>query len=124
MSPPTSAVFTLHVRCPAGTLAIGGRDAGDALGLAAVEKLELRLIGSDGKPHGVLGGLNQALPGVYTFGITGVDARGERLKPGAWQLQVRYVPASDPDGAWRTGPTATFAIAGQSRAKAAATRQK
>ena len=105
-------------------LAIGGRDAGDALGLAAVEKLELRLIGSDGKPHGVLGGLNQALPGVYTFGITGVDARGERLKPGAWQLQVRYVPASDPDGAWRTGPTATFAIAGQSRAKAAATRQK
>ncbi|MEZ4434643.1 MAG: RAMP superfamily CRISPR-associated protein, partial [bacterium] len=24
MSPPTSAVFTLHVRCPAGTLAIGG----------------------------------------------------------------------------------------------------
>jgi hypothetical protein len=92
-------------------LAIGGAAEGGALGLAAVERLEVRLVDAAGKDRGAIGGLDQALPGIYTFGLTGVDAAGDALRPGAWQLHLRYVPASDPDGAWRTGPTATFAVA-------------
>ena len=99
-------------------LSIGGAsDAGEeALGLAAVQKLEVRLVDARGKDHGVLGGLHHALPGIYTFGLTGVDATGQRMKAGRWQLQVRYVPASDPDGAWREGPTSTFAVQAVRRA--------
>lgn len=93
------------------TLAIGGEGDDEALGLSAVERLEVRLVDSTGKDRGVLGGLHQALPGIYTFGLTGVDGDGKRLKPGGWQLRVRYVPATDPDGAWREGPTTTFAVA-------------
>ncbi|MCW2921871.1 MAG: peptidase and in, kexin, sedolisin [Thermoleophilia bacterium] len=99
-------------------LSIGGAGTGDdeALGLAAVQKLEVRLVDARGRDHGVLGGLNHALPGIYTFGLTGVDATGQRMKAGRWQLHVRYVPASDPDGAWREGPTATFAVQAIKRA--------
>ena len=107
----------------AGTLqlSIGGSGASDgSLGLAAIERLEVRLIDKAGKDRGVVGGLHQALPGIYTFGLTGVDPAGDRLAPGAWQLKVRYVPASDPDGAWREGPTATFAMAPRPKPKPAA----
>ncbi len=99
-------------------LSIGGAagDRGDGLGLAAVQKLEVRLVDARGKDHGALGGLHHALPGIYTFGLTGVDAAGTRLKAGRWQLHVRYVPASDPDGAWREGPTAAFAVQAVRRA--------
>ena len=76
----------------------------------------MRLVDARGKDHGVLGGLHHALPGIYTFGLTGVDAAGTRMKAGRWQLHVRYVPASDPDGAWREGPTATFAVQAVKRA--------
>lgn len=98
----------------AGSLSVaigGGSGAAEALGVAAVERLEVRLLDADGKDRGVLGGLHQALPGIYTFGITGVDRAGKRLEAGSWQLRVRYVPASDPDGAWRAGPTTTFSVA-------------
>jgi hypothetical protein len=88
-----------------------GGSGGDGLGLAAVERLEVRLVDARGRDRGAIGGLEQALPGIYTFGITGVDAHGERLSAGVWQLRLRYVPATDPDGAWREGPTATFAMA-------------
>jgi hypothetical protein len=101
------------------SLSIGGSgdEESGALGLAAVQKLEVRLVDASGKDHGVLGGLHQALPGIYTFGITGVDAHGTRMKAGRWQLHVRYVPAADPHGAWRDGPTATFAVRAPKRAK-------
>jgi hypothetical protein len=93
------------------TLSIGGdADESGSLGLAAVQRLDVRLIDAKGRDRGSVGGLHHALPGIYTFGITGVDAAGKRLAAGAWQLQVRYVPAADPDGVWRTGPSATFAM--------------
>lgn len=91
-------------------LAIGGDAKDGSLGLAAVERLEVRLIDSTGTDRGVIGGLDQALPGIYTFGLTGIGPNEKALRAGPWQLSVRYVPASDPGGAWRTGPTATFAV--------------
>ncbi len=98
-------------------LRIGGEGNGDRLGLSAIERLEVRLFDATGKDHGTIGALTQALPGVYTFGISGVDNAGKQLAPGVWQLKVRYVPATDPDGAWREGPSATFAMAAARAAK-------
>ncbi|MCW2926486.1 MAG: hypothetical protein JWM86_454 [Thermoleophilia bacterium] len=92
------------------TVAIGGSGADGALGLAAVQRLDVRLVDASGKDHGSIGGLDQALPGVYTFGIAGIDPKGKALGSGAWQLRVRYVPAADPDGTWRTGPVATIVV--------------
>ncbi|MCW2924139.1 MAG: putative peptidase family protein [Thermoleophilia bacterium] len=93
------------------TLAIGGASHGDdALGLAAVQRLEVRLVDASGKDHGAIGGLDQALPGVYSFGLAGVDPTGKRLARGTWTLQVRYVPASDPTGEWRDGPSTTVTV--------------
>jgi hypothetical protein len=96
-------------------LAIGGAAEGGSLGIAAVQRVEVRLVDPRGKDRGPIGGLDHALPGIYTFGITGVDRSGQRLGPGAWTLRVRYVPAGDPDGAWRSGPSTTFRVAGAGR---------
>jgi hypothetical protein len=92
------------------SLAIGGHDGDGALGIAAVQRLELRLVDAAGKDHGVVGGLDQALPGVYTFGLSGVGPDGSALKAGKWTLRVRYVPAADPSGEWRTGPDVALQV--------------
>lgn len=100
------------------SLAIGGNGGGeDALGLAAVQRLEVRIVDAKGRDRGSIGGLDQALPGIYTFGLTGVDPRGKRLAAGEWTLQVRYVPASDPDGKWREGPATTVVVERAKRAR-------
>jgi len=93
------------------TIGIGG-DASNAgaLGLAAVQRLEVRIFDAAGKDHGSIGGLDQALPGVYNFGLTGVGADGKRLQAGAWELRLRYVPATDPSGEWRTGPVLPISV--------------
>lgn len=93
-------------------LSIGGGDGSktDSLSLAAVQKLELRLVDPAGKDRGLVGGLDTALPGIYDFGLTGVGPDGAALKPGAWEIHVRYVPASDPAGEWRSGPVAKVAV--------------
>ena len=96
---------------------VARQPACDALGLAAVQRLEVRLIDARGKDRGAIGGLDHALPGIYTFGLTGVDADGARLKAGAWKLRVRYVPAADPDGAWRAGPESVVRVLAPRRAR-------
>jgi hypothetical protein len=99
------------------TLSIGGDSDDGSLGLAAVQRLEVRLVDASGKDRGAIGGLDQALPGIYTFGLTGIGPDGKRLRAGVWQLKVRYVPAADPDGEWRDGPIATIAVQAAPRAK-------
>jgi hypothetical protein len=99
------------------TISIGGDHDGDALGLAAVQRLEVRLIDAKGKDRGAIGGLDQALPGIYTFGLSGIGNDGKRLAAGDWTLQVRYVPAADPDGDWREGPSAQITVQAARRAK-------
>lgn len=99
------------------TLSIGGNRDGDSLGLAAVQRLEVRLVDAKGRDRGAIGGLDQALPGIYTFGVSGIGRDGKRLAAGAWQLRVRYVPAADPDGDWREGPSATIAVRAARRAR-------
>jgi hypothetical protein len=95
------------------TLGIGGQaNAGTgALALDAAQRVQLRLVDATGKDRGVVGGLDTALPGVYEFGLTTLGADGKHLAAGAWKLQVRYVPAGDPTGAWRTGPAVDFTVA-------------
>lgn len=93
------------------TLAVGGSADGGSLGIEAIDRLELRLLDARGRDRGSVGGLDHALPGVYTFGIAGVGADGKRLRPGSWSLRVRYVPATDPDGAWRSGPLMQIRVA-------------
>lgn len=96
------------------TVSIGGsRASGGALGLDAVQRLDVRLVTAGGKDLGSVGGLDAALPGVYTFGITGRGPDGERLKAGDYELRVRYVPASDPTGAWRMGPVEPITVGGR-----------
>jgi hypothetical protein len=99
------------------SLAIGGHDGDGALGIAAVQQLEVRLVDASGKDHGVVGGLDQALPGVYTFGLTGIGPNGTALRAGAWTLRIRYVPAADPAGDWRPGPEVTLHVEAARRAK-------
>lgn len=99
------------------TLKVGGDTGAGGLGIAALQKLEIRLVDAAGKDRGAVGGLEQALPGVYTFGLTGVDAAGKRLKAGDWKLQVRYVPAADPDGEWRDGPASQITVKAAKRAR-------
>lgn len=96
-------------------LAIGGTSKAGSLGISGIEHLEVRLVDSRGKQRGVIGGLDQVLPGIYLFGITGVDAGGRALAAGRWTLQVRYVPAQDPDGAWRLGPSSVIRVAPKKR---------
>ncbi|MCW2955719.1 MAG: peptidase, partial [Thermoleophilia bacterium] len=90
---------------------IGGTATGGGLGLAAVQRLEVRLFDAKGRDRGIVGGLDQALPGVYGFGLTGVGPNGKRLGAGSWELRVRYVPAADPSGEWRAGPVEQVTIA-------------
>ncbi|MCZ4496190.1 MAG: minor extracellular protease VpR [Thermoleophilia bacterium] len=90
---------------------IGGASTGGSLGLGAVQRLEVRLFDASGQDHGLIGGLDQALPGVYSFGLTGIGPNGKRLGAGTWQLRVRYVPAADPVGEWRVGPIESITVA-------------
>jgi hypothetical protein len=93
------------------TIGIGGSGASeDALGLDAVQRLEVHLFSAAGNDLGAIGGLDAALPGVYTFGITGRGVNDVRLKPGAYELRVRYIPAADPTGAFRDGPVTQVTV--------------
>ncbi|MCS7007360.1 MAG: hypothetical protein NZL88_07390, partial [Gaiellaceae bacterium] len=49
--------------------------------------LELRLL-RDGEPLGTLVRRRELLPGRYTFGLTGRDASGAELSPGAYVVRV------------------------------------
>ncbi|MCW2972107.1 MAG: serine protease, partial [Thermoleophilia bacterium] len=94
------------------TVTIGGDAQGEGLGIDAVQQLEVHLFSAAGKDLGSVAGLDAALPGVYSFGVTGRGPDGARLKPGSYELRVRYVPASDPTGTWRDGPVEPITVTG------------
>lgn len=94
-------------------LSIGASSSGvddDALAISAVDKLDLVLLNSLGKEVGVIGSLDAVLPGVYDFGITARDTLGKKLKPGKWQIAVRYVSANTSDKALKQGPVLSFQV--------------
>lgn len=91
-------------------LSIGGVAGGSGLGLDAVQQLEVRLVDAKGRDRGAVGGLDLALPGVYTFGVTGIAPNGKPLGAGEFDLRVRYVSAAAPEGTWTSGPSVHFTI--------------
>ncbi|MBC7460986.1 MAG: S8 family serine peptidase [Thermoleophilia bacterium] len=94
------------------TVTIGGAAQGEGLGIDAVQRLEVHLFTAAGTDLGSVGGLDAALPGVYSFGVTGRGPDNARLKPGAYELRLRYIPASDPTGVWRDGPVEPITVTG------------
>ena len=119
MSVPISATFT-----PADTagdsgpgaregvmqIGIGGTPVGGSLGIAGVQRLEIEMYDSKGRSLGVVGRLNWALPGVYSFGVSGRDSDGMPLARGDYRLDVRYVASLTPGAPWRMGPSATVSV--------------
>jgi subtilisin family serine protease len=64
-------------------------------GLEEVEpvgRLDIELWTGDGKRVGVIARQRNLLPGRYTFGITGRDPGGQRLKKGRYRLRVLAFP--------------------------------
>ena len=57
--------------------------------------LALRLRRADGESLGVLAQLRDLLPGLYSFGLTGRDAKGDTLEAGRYRLSLTAYPAGD-----------------------------
>ena len=60
--------------------------------LLPLTTLEIELLRGDGRPLGTLVTLRDVLPGRYRFGITGRDAKGRALRPGAYRVRVVATP--------------------------------
>jgi subtilisin family serine protease len=71
------------------------RTVGGTSEVQPVERLDIELWTQDGKRIGVVARLRDLLPGRYTFGITGRDPGGQRLKAGAYRLRLLAFPAGD-----------------------------
>jgi subtilisin family serine protease len=63
--------------------------------LEPVARLELELLGPDGKKIGVLAQLRDLLPGRYAFGLTGRDEQGETLDPGRYRVRLAAYPTGE-----------------------------
>lgn len=63
--------------------------------IVPVGRLDLTLVGPGGERLGVLARLRDLLPGVQSFGLTGRDGEGERLKPGHYKLKLTAWPTGD-----------------------------
>jgi subtilisin family serine protease len=68
-----------------------GRRAGNEE-IQPVERLEVELWTATGRRMGVLARLRNVLPGHYSFGITGRDPGGGRLRAGSYRLQLVATP--------------------------------
>jgi subtilisin family serine protease len=71
----------------------GLQQTGGVAEIQPVSRLDLRLIGPDGQSLGVIARLRGMLPGRYTFGLTGRDPQGSRLRPGSYRVQLVAWPA-------------------------------
>ncbi len=60
--------------------------------LLPLTTLVIELLRGDGRALGTLVTLRDVLPGRYRFGITGRDARGRLLRPGAYKVRVVATP--------------------------------
>jgi hypothetical protein len=65
---------------------------GGRIEIEPVARLDVELFTDDFEPLGVLARRRDALPGWYTFGITGRDADGDRLPPGRYRLRLVAFP--------------------------------
>ena len=72
-----------------------------------VERLDIELWTEDGKRIGVIARQRNLLPGRYTFGITGRDPGGAKLKPGRYRLRILAFPTP---GGRRTARSLRFTI--------------
>ncbi|HET7856971.1 MAG TPA: S8 family serine peptidase [Gaiellaceae bacterium] len=63
--------------------------------IVPVGRLDLTLVGPRGERLGVLARLRDLLPGVQSFGLTGRDGEGKRLKPGRYRLKLTAWPTGD-----------------------------
>jgi hypothetical protein len=71
------------------------RTVGGTSEVQPVERLDIELWTQEGKRIGVVARLRDLLPGRYTFGITGRDPGGQRLRAGAYRLRLLAFPAGD-----------------------------
>jgi subtilisin family serine protease len=69
----------------AGRIATGGQ-------IEPVSLLQLQLRAADGKRLGTLAQLRDLLPGRFSFGLTGRDAKGDTLEPGRYRLRLTAYP--------------------------------
>jgi hypothetical protein len=60
-----------------------------------VALLSLELRRANGERLGVLARLHDLLPGLYSFGLTGRDAKGDTLRPGRYRLRLTAYPTGD-----------------------------
>lgn len=63
--------------------------------IVPVGRLDLTLAGEHAEPLGVLARLRDLLPGTQSFGLTGRDGEGKRLKPGRYRLRLTAWPTGD-----------------------------
>jgi hypothetical protein len=84
------------------------RTVGGTSEVQPVERLDIELWTQGGKRIGVVARLRDLLPGRYSFGITGRDPGGQRLKTGVYRLRLLAFPAGD---GLATTRSLTFAIA-------------
>ena len=69
----------------AGRIATGGQ-------LEPVALLQLQLRAADGTRLGTVAQLRDLLPGRFTFGLTGRDAKGDTLEPGRYTVRLTAYP--------------------------------
>ncbi|MGH3131211.1 MAG: hypothetical protein ACRDNX_10375, partial [Gaiellaceae bacterium] len=83
------------------------RSDGAAEEVQPVERLDIELYTGDGKRIGVIARQRNLLPGRYTFGLTGRDPGGQRLKKGRYRLRIVAIPTG---GGLATVRSLRFAI--------------
>lgn len=81
-----------------------GRVGADAAGgsIEPVLRLDVELLGADGRRVGLLARLRDLLPGRYAFGITGRDGAGRVLRRGAYSIRISAWPTGGGRPAVRT----------------------
>jgi len=69
-------------------VSVGAVDRSAGLQILPVARLDVMLYTATGRFVGVLARLRDLLPGSYSFGITGRDAKGEKLVSGGYEVRL------------------------------------
>ncbi len=103
-----------------------GSDRSGGASVEGAAAIRVVLVDASGKEHGEIGRVDEALTGLYDFGISGLGSDGKPLAAGTWTVRVDAVPATfasavssgstassgtSPALTWSTAGQATFTIA-------------
>lgn len=90
------------------TVSLGA--ATNSLGIPAAREIDIALHREDGTRVMHMTSMNNMLPGLYTFAVTGRDGLGQPLAAGTYVIRIKVRSAYRSDSAWADGAAVALTV--------------